>query len=267
MTETFQDAMLKIHCCHFYRGVYPWVQNYLVTPYWRFYWNPTPGACIRIGGRVLELTPSDFYVIPGHLKFRTFASKPFDHFFIHFKLNDRLPLRNEIYRLPADPEGIRLIREFQELEGHPGNELPGHIRALAVLTPALLRLDRELFRLPVQMDSRVEKLCRKIGLHPECHYANEELAEEAGLARNAFLRLFREETGESPQCYCRRRRIERACELLHFSGDSMKEIAEATGFADRYHFSRVFKKILGFPPAAYRRGARQQTRKNLPPEA
>lgn len=257
MREDSPDSILKIHCCHFYHGVYPWLQNYLVTPYWRFYWNPSPGACIRLGGRTMELTEPYFYIIPGYLKFCTFAHKPFDHFFIHFKLSGRLPLRNEIYRLPADPEGIRRIREFQKREGRPGHELLEHLCALSILTPALLRLDPKIFELPVQMDPRVEKLCRKIESHPERPSSNEELAEEAGLARNAFLRLFKEETGESPQLYSRRRRIEYACELLHFTERSMEEIAEAAGFADRYHFSRVFSKILGFPPAAYRRGARR----------
>jgi transcriptional regulator GlxA family with amidase domain len=35
----------------------------------------------------------------------------------------------------------------------------------------------------------------------------------------------------------------------------VEQIAEATGFWDRYHFSRVFKQVRGMGPAEFRRAA------------
>lgn len=40
--------------------------------------------------------------------------------------------------------------------------------------------------------------------------------------------------------------------LLLYSAMPMEDIAEATGFADRYHFSRVFWQVMHFTPAAFR---------------
>jgi AraC-like DNA-binding protein len=73
------------------------------------------------------------------------------------------------------------------------------------------------------------------------------------MAVNAFIRLFRKATGVSPQAYGRRRRIDQACLRLHHSAGSIKEIAEAVGFCDRFHFSRAFKEMRGVSPAEYRR--------------
>jgi len=82
---------------------------------------------------------------------------------------------------------------------------------------------------------------------------NARLAKEAHMNANAFVRLFRRQLGVTPQAYFVQRRIEQACLLLHNSGAGIKEIAEATGFCDRYHFTRVFRRLRGVPPAEFRR--------------
>ena len=64
---------------------------------------------------------------------------------------------------------------------------------------------------------------------------------------------FRKETGESPQQYSRRIRVEAACRYLRYSDKTIDEIAELTGFPDRYYFSRVFRQLQHYPPAEYRR--------------
>ncbi len=50
------------------------------------------------------------------------------------------------------------------------------------------------------------------------------------------------------------RRIREACRRLALSADSIEQVAEAAGFANRHHFSRVFKRFAGCGPAEFRRG-------------
>ena len=85
-----------------------------------------------------------------------------------------------------------------------------------------------------------------------------ELAERAGLSRNSFIRLFREKTGETPQQFRLRKSVEYAAGELHYSTHSIEEIAEAAGFSDRFHFTKVFGRFMQMPPAAYRRITRGQ---------
>jgi AraC-like DNA-binding protein len=53
--------------------------------------------------------------------------------------------------------------------------------------------------------------------------------------------------------YIRKLRIEKAIELLKDPGHSLAEIAYLTGFSDQSHFNRIFKKVTGKNPSAFRK--------------
>ena len=50
----------------------------------------------------------------------------------------------------------------------------------------------------------------------------------------------------------RRRRMRLAAERLRLPGARVKQVAAELGFADAFHFSRVFKAELGVSPRACR---------------
>ena len=52
--------------------------------------------------------------------------------------------------------------------------------------------------------------------------------------------------------YIRSVRLAHACRLLEEGTLSVSQVAEASGFRDALYFSRVFKKIVGLSPRAYR---------------
>jgi AraC family L-rhamnose operon transcriptional activator RhaR len=62
--------------------------------------------------------------------------------------------------------------------------------------------------------------------------------------------------GQSPSHYIRERRVMLAAQQLLFSSASIDDIALATGFGNRFYFSRVFTRQLGVSPAAYRKTSR-----------
>jgi transcriptional regulator GlxA family with amidase domain len=70
-----------------------------------------------------------------------------------------------------------------------------------------------------------------------------------------FSRTFRKVVGMSYQEYVNRKRIEKAKELLRTSPQSIAEIAAYVGFADNTGFGRIFKKVTGHTPSAYRKGS------------
>ena len=79
-----------------------------------------------------------------------------------------------------------------------------------------------------------------------------EIAEDLGLSRHYFCRIFKEQTGCSPQEYIVSYRMERAAELLTVYHLPQKEVALLTGYPDVYSFSRMFKRKFGMPPGQYR---------------
>ena len=83
------------------------------------------------------------------------------------------------------------------------------------------------------------------------------LADLCSVSEPYFRRLFQACTGTSPLKYIAARKIERACELLHFGGYSVRTTAEMCGYADECYFSREFRKAMGLSPAAYQKQMRE----------
>jgi transcriptional regulator GlxA family with amidase domain len=83
-----------------------------------------------------------------------------------------------------------------------------------------------------------------------------DLAGLCHLSGDHFVRRFRDAIGRTPARYVTERRIAAAAQRLVFTRDSIDQIAEATGFGNRFYFSRVFARHMGTPPAAYRKTAR-----------
>ncbi|WP_223110563.1 helix-turn-helix transcriptional regulator [Paenibacillus sinensis] len=66
-------------------------------------------------------------------------------------------------------------------------------------------------------------------------------------------RIFKEQTGLTIFEYLTIFRINRAKEFLTNGSLRIHEIAALTGFANEYHFNRVFARLTGIPPGKYRK--------------
>lgn len=80
-----------------------------------------------------------------------------------------------------------------------------------------------------------------------------DLAAAAGLTPNYFCRFFQKITNRSPIDYLNHYRIEAACIRLARSGESITEIALATGFNDISYFIKTFRKYKGISPLKYQK--------------
>ena len=105
------------------------------------------------------------------------------------------------------------------------------------------------------MIQKIRKVVEYVDANLDARITIDGLAVAAGLSRSHFCYLFKTETGLSPLRYIKRRRIERARELLATTRLSESEIRSIVGFPDRSHFTREFKKVFGVTPVEYRRAA------------
>ena len=78
------------------------------------------------------------------------------------------------------------------------------------------------------------------------------LARVAHVSPAHFSRQFRATFGETPHAYLRRRRVERATELLRETARPVTEICFDVGFSSLGTFSRTFREVVGDPPSHYR---------------
>lgn len=79
------------------------------------------------------------------------------------------------------------------------------------------------------------------------------LAQRAKLSPSQFDRRFRQAFGNSPRQYLLRVRVEAATRRLAESDETVSAIAQECGFHDHAHLSRMFKRVMGMTPTAYRR--------------
>lgn len=79
------------------------------------------------------------------------------------------------------------------------------------------------------------------------------LYELSNVSPKYFGTLFKEQFGVSPKEYAIQLKIERAKELLSTEKLSVSEIGSELGFADLYHFSRVFKQVTSYSPTEYKK--------------
>ncbi|KAB0657108.1 helix-turn-helix domain-containing protein [Burkholderia territorii] len=80
-----------------------------------------------------------------------------------------------------------------------------------------------------------------------------EVANECDLSRGYFIRAFTRTTGRTPHQWLLEQRVIRARQLIETTYMSLAEIAAECGFADQSHLNRVFARIVGRPPGAWRR--------------
>lgn len=80
-----------------------------------------------------------------------------------------------------------------------------------------------------------------------------DLARLVRLSKGHFFRAFRESFGEPPGTYVARQRMLRGQALMLNSQASLSEIALACGMCDQPHFTRVFSRLMGESPSAWRR--------------
>ncbi len=82
--------------------------------------------------------------------------------------------------------------------------------------------------------------------------SRQQVASALGVSEGYLSEFFKQEMGLSPWDLLKRFRIQRACELLKTTDDSITEIASLVGFEDPSYFGRVFSKQVGVSPKAYR---------------
>ena len=96
---------------------------------------------------------------------------------------------------------------------------------------------------------------------------NKDLAVVARLSVYYFNVAFRNSVGNTPHEYVIRRRVERAQQLMLATENSLSDIAAECGMADQAHLTRVFRKLAGNSPAAWRRARLNPAAPGTPPAA
>ena len=275
--QRFPSYDLQLLCCRFWL-LKRWEFKDLSFPYWRVYYNFQEGAHIQWEEGEISISPEKIYLIAPNTSYSTYikghkipengfrleggriskdtpTTKYIQHLFIHFNLG--IPYDNitpgiiEVDKSTSMQFKLNTITK-QLLEDAVQFSFAANLTVRALINELLCTVPQEKWQ-ALSKDQRVVETLNYINKNIAKDLSNDNLAKQVGLATNSFTRLFTKEADMSPQRFVKRKRIDFACILLHHSDSSIERIAEKTGFADRYHFSRIFKEITNNSPANYRK--------------
>jgi AraC family transcriptional regulator len=100
---------------------------------------------------------------------------------------------------------------------------------------------------------QINRLFDHIQAHVGEKISRHELAKLLHMSVGRLSMRFKVSTGMTLRQYIARQRVENACGMMKSTDESLSWIAIACGLCDQAHFSRVFRRVLGVSPAAWRR--------------
>lgn len=242
-----------------------WTETDRLREFWRLYLNDEDGAALRIRDEIHPMPAGRLVLVPAGLDFEVQLKAPIEQFFVQFEFvgwpsGAALEVVPRPVALVPHPDRDALARSLAA-EVQTAHELEpilaSRLKALAHLVTAAVLRDvpedraRSFMRI-AEGQQELLAVLQFIDKHLDETLANDRLAEIAGASESRFIRRFRDATGRTPGRYVQDRRVRRAAELLVSTGQTIDQIADSCGFANRYYFTRVFTQRMGCPPARYR---------------
>ncbi|MGD9925075.1 MAG: AraC family transcriptional regulator [Pseudorhodoplanes sp.] len=114
-------------------------------------------------------------------------------------------------------------------------------------------------------DRHVGQALSLMHAHPARDWTLEALSGEVGLSRSALSDRFTEFVGVPPMQYLTKWRMQIASGLLTQGQSNIAKIAVDVGYESEAAFSRAFKKVVGMPPAAWRKSRQNGAGNSLNP--
>lgn len=237
---------------HGLREGFAWDERFLRPLRARYailYWNPRAGAAVQTAGRRHLLDARRLLLIPPGCLFRRENIAPFDHWWCHLRVR---AAADAVCMVPVRGDLRDLLQRIWDGcrsgdAGSPATLAAVHAVAGLAIAQADWRTEDDAWP-----DPRLSGLADWLSVRGYPGVPNRALAARLGMHEKSFSRLFRRIVGRPAQGWLRERRLDLAADRLE-SGMDVEAAAVAGGFADRYHFGRLFRRRHGVGPGAYRR--------------
>jgi len=271
-------VMLNVGYCH-HDGDWNWKD--VKSPFARLYYVTEGSAQVVMPDGVHTLTPHHLYLIPPNTLHSDICTSVFDHYYVHIyedpnfdsNIFDDMDFPFEVEEFPEDAGLMKRLLElnpqmrlpqsnpqsydnqsslFSNIQVSLNRSFPDRLESRGILYVFGARFLRCAKPKEQATDSRIRKTLKYIRHHLSEPIDVGTLSEQVFLTKDHFIRLFRKQTGVTPNVYVTDRKMERA-ELLLLSTDMpLKQIAHDLGYDDMSYFIKIFKKYAHATPQQYR---------------
>lgn len=213
-------------------------------------------------GSLMLLTPFNM-VTRSHDGYDTYG-----YYYMHFEINPRFAesifsdiiTSDGIVFYPEETTSFKKIVSFmiEEYKGHDlgyDNLLRSGLSFILIL---ILRIQRQRStrRLSLHVHSSgyiqtVQQAIEYIEQHIHEMILLGDIAKYIGVSDSYLYKAFIDVLGKSPTRYIQEYKIRRSQTLLEVHAYSVEQISQMLGFSSPYHFSNVFKSLIGISPKKY----------------
>lgn len=218
---------------------------------------------IELNGQIHLLRANTFFIIPKNTPHRYYSSEkvPWSIYWLHFsgtnsrKIYER-SLNDGVLYVHAIPFEQYRIRSFDQI--FTTLDRSSSSRDMEIMNFRLLYFVtsfiyfREINPAVYSIDM-VSNSIAYMKMNLDKKLSINALADEQNLSISHYLRSFKAKTGQSPIAYFNQLKVQQSCQYLYFTDKSIKEICALLGIDDQYYFSRLFTKLIGTSPSAYRK--------------
>lgn len=258
-----------------------WNWKNVRSPFARLYYVTEGEAKVVIGSEVYQLTPHHLYFIPAFTEHSCVCDAPFSHYYIHIYedqqqgtgILDGLTFPVEVDASPTDAELVKrlcYINPFMKLPDSDPQAYDNHstlvsniqlnlrrpffdkVESRGILFILMSRFLKQASPKAEVRDDRIHQTLAYIRKHLDTRLDIDQLADKACMSKDHFIRIFKRETGETPNVYITKHKLEKAELVLVTTDLSIKNVAELVGYDDYSYFNRLFKKNAGITPQQYR---------------
>lgn len=158
-------------------------------------------------------------------------------------------IHRAIAHFPAQNQQTQLYEELKELPHFSQKKLKAIANVAQMCTSYLWLMEL----ITMRGDPTAFAIEEYITAHLADGLSVELLCKEFGISKTSLYLLSREHFGTGITQYIRQRRMERAMQLLEEKSMPVSYVAQAVGYMDASHFTRVFKQYAGCTPTKWRK--------------
>jgi AraC-like DNA-binding protein len=212
-----------------------------------------------------EVGANQFVIIPATkkpMRYGADAKDPWTIYWVHFSGRNMtsfnrsfdIGLSDGPRSIPLNQKGLQIWNSmYESLEmGYSKENLCNANFCLYHFIATFLYPDKQFVEKKQVVGNIIEETISFMRSRLAKNLSVEEIAAQHKLSASYFSTIFRKATGMPPIDYFIHLKIQKACQLLYQGGLKVKEVAEAIGYDDPYHFSRLFKKHMNSSPEQYK---------------
>ncbi|MEO7312831.1 MAG: AraC family transcriptional regulator [Chitinophagaceae bacterium] len=218
----------------------------------------------QIEGQRYEVGPNEFFILPQN-KEHAYGNDPgnaWSIYWIHFG-GDALPAFNELLAVQKHFKPVHIknnadtisifTKIYKALQlGYSIDNLLFANLCLQHFLTLFIYNSRHYETIEAENPDCVDGAILYMQQHLNENISLSDLSNHYNYSVSRFSNLFKQKTGYAPIDYFLQMKMQKACQQLDFTTQSIKFIAFSMGFDDPYYFSKRFKTIIGVSPKKYR---------------